>query len=175
MTPPRRAVAAALAVCLVLAGCEAVLRTNVDAVRLAAGVAPVASSDLLDEAAAARAAELCAAGSATPLADPYDAYGMESAAALHELVGSAPLDPGIADGVARNLAATDDIWAGFAADPALDDPGWDGIGLAEQPCADGELYVAAVLREDPSMPSSGRYSKSAWPAIHRPRRKPSSA
>jgi acetyl esterase/lipase len=158
VTPPRRSVAAALAACLVLAGCEAVLRTNVDAVRSAAGVAAVASSDLLDDAAAARAAELCAAGSATPLADPYDAYGMESAAALHELVGSAPLDPGIADGVARNLAATDDIWAGFAADPTLDDPAWDGIGLAEHPCADGELYVAAVLREDPSMPASGRYT-----------------
>jgi pimeloyl-ACP methyl ester carboxylesterase len=162
VTRHHRTLAAGLAACLAVAGCEAVLRTNVDTARAGAGVAPVAASDVLDEAAGRRAESMCAAGSAAPLADPYDAYGMESAAGLHELVGSAPLDPGIADGVQRNLAATDEVWAGFAADPELVDPRWDGIGLAEHTCADGELYVAAVLRDDPSMPASGRFASTQF-------------
>jgi acetyl esterase/lipase len=145
-------------------GCEATLRTNVDAARSGAGVGAVAPSELLDEAAAERAEAMCAAGSATPLADPYDAYGMESAAGLHELVGSAPLDPAIADGIQRNLVATDEIWSGLATDPEVVAPRWDGIGLAEHTCADGELYVAAVLRDDPSMPASGRYSTTQFTA-----------
>lgn len=155
---PLAPLAAALAACVALAGCEAVLRLDVDAARSDAGVAPLAGSELLDEAAAARAAELCQLGTAVPLDDPADAYGMESAAGLHELVAAAPLDPAIEDGLARNLDATAAISAAFAADPELTAERWDTIGLAERRCPDGNLYAAAVLRDEPWMPTSGRYA-----------------
>ena len=81
-------------------------------------------------------------------ADLDDAYGGEGADGLDELVGSAALDPGIADTGARNAAATDAVWAGWADEPTLVDPDWQSIGVGEVECADGRLYMTLVLRDD---------------------------
>ena len=89
-----RTAAVALATCLALTGCEAIIRGNVNSARSAAAVGALAESAVLDDAAAARAAAMCAAGTATPLPDPADAYGMESAAALDEFRQAARERPG---------------------------------------------------------------------------------
>lgn len=149
---------------LLLGACEAQIRANVDVARAAAG-APIAKASLyLDEAARSNSAEMCAAGTATPSLDPLIDYGGETAVAIDELVASAPLDPSIADGVERNLAATDAVWAEWAAEPTLTAVRWDEYGVGERSCPDGNLYLTLLLRENPTMPGSGRYSTPIFPS-----------
>lgn len=106
---------------------------------------------------------MCASGVATPTPDPLERYDAESAAAVDELVGRAPLDPSIIEAGPRNGDATDAIWEGWADEQALVDPRWDALGVGEQECADGHLAMALVLRDGPSMPATGRYSTIVHP------------
>lgn len=86
------------------------------------------------------------------------AYLQESAADIHELVGSTPLDMTITNVAARNITAMTKIWASWQSDTALTDPKWTDQGSSAVACADGKLYLTAVLRQAPQMPASGQYS-----------------
>jgi len=155
---------AALAVGVLLAACEARIRVNVDQARASAG-APVAKTSLyLDEAARSNSAEMCTAGAIAPSPDPLIDYGGETAVEIDELVASAPLDPSIADDVERNLAATDAVWAEWAGEPTVTAARWDEYGVGERSCPDGNLYMTLLLRENPTMPASGRYSTPVYGA-----------
>ena len=154
----------ALVAAVALAGCEAGVVDKVNGVRTTGGLATLATSTILRDAARAHSSAMCAAGAPVASADPAETYDQETAAAVHELVGSAPLDPAIADWGQRNGAATNAIWAGWRDDPALGDPRWDDIGVGELECSDGRLYLTAVLRDAPSVPASGRYASAQYTA-----------
>lgn len=163
MTRPRTsrplALVIVLAVALVATGCEAIFTNGINDVRTAAGRPALAVSEYLTTAARDHSAAMCAGGAVTPTADPADAYDGETAAAVVELVGSEPLDPGIADAGQRNVAASNAIWARWHDRGVLTQARWDAMGVGEATCAsDGRLYVTAVLRDGPSMPTSGRYA-----------------
>lgn len=158
-TRARRHVAlAVLLATLALTACEGIVYTHVDNARSAAGAPALTHSTPLARAARANSADLCAAGAVTPSANPIEDYDPETISAATELVGSAALDPAIADPQERNNAATTEIWNGWKADPTLVAPGWDTLGVGEAECGDGRLYLTAVLTEGPTMPSSGRFS-----------------
>lgn len=143
---------------LAATACRPTVHQHVDSTRAAAGRQPVTTSASLQASADARAAAMCAARSATPSPDPLDEFDAETAAAADDLAGSAPLDPSIADGAARNIAATEAVVAGWGDDPVVTDPRWDDVGVGEATCGDGRLYVSAAFTERPSMPATGRYS-----------------
>jgi pimeloyl-ACP methyl ester carboxylesterase len=164
-TRSRRATAVAVLLgVVVLGGCEVYVEQQVGTLRQQAGVGPVTAAPYLHDAAVARAQAMCAAGAAAPSADLQADYGGESAVALDELVGSAPLDPASTDPTQRNSAATRAVWEAWRTDPSLVDARWDEIGVGEHTCPDGDLYLAAVLRDAPSMPASGRYSSTIYTA-----------
>jgi predicted esterase len=149
----------ALLAVVALAACEQVIVNRTNQVRVAAGASNLPVSDVLTDAARDHSRAMCSAGATTPSPDPAATYDQETAGAIHELVGSAPLDPGTADPVQRNVAATNDIWARWKDDPVLTDGRWDAIGVGEVECAsDSRLYVTTVLRDAPSMPTTGRFS-----------------
>lgn len=148
----------ALATVVALTGCEGVIYLHVDNARTAVGQPELLRSDLLTQKTRATSAAMCAAGAVTPAADPAEVYDPVTIAAATELVGSAPLDPGIVDPQERNNAATAAIWSGWQGDPRLVDPSWDTIGVGEAECGDGRLYLTAALTDGPSMPTSGRFS-----------------
>lgn len=159
--PARQRVGAVVAVVLataVLLGCESVTVDRINDVRSMHGRDALASSPVLQGAARDRSATMCAAGTVTPSPDPVEAYDQETAAALHELVGSAPLDPAIETWGRRNGTASNEIWAAWRDDPALADARWDDIAVGEHECADGKLYMTAVLRDRPTVPASGMYA-----------------
>jgi dienelactone hydrolase len=157
---PRRLAVGAVAVlaAVALAGCEGLTVDRVNNARADGGVAELTPSPVARDAARAHSAAMCAAGTASPSPDPAEAYDQETAAAVHEIVGSAPLDPTKPEGASRNGAASNQIWAAWRTDPALVDPRWDDIGVGEVECADGHLYMSAVLRDAPSVPATGRYA-----------------
>ena len=138
----------ALVALVVATGCEATVVNRTNAARTQASVAALATSSHLTTQARAHSQAMCDAGATSPTDDLDAAYGGEGADGLDELVGSAVLDPGIADAGARNGAATDAIWAGWADEPTLVDPVWESIGVGEVECADGRLYATLVLRDD---------------------------
>ena len=105
---------------------------------------------------------MCAQGVATPSIDPKATHDRETIAAAQELVGSAHLDPGIADPQERNNAATNTILASWTTPPWTDER-WDRIGVGEIECGDGRLYLTAVTTEGPTMPTTGRYSSRRYP------------
>jgi acetyl esterase/lipase len=150
--------ASALVAVVLLAGCEGYTVQRVNEVRAEAGVGTLATSPVARDAARARSASMCAAGATSPSPDPDEAYDQETAAAVHELVGSAPLDPTRTEGATRNGVASNQIWAAWRDDPALVDPRWDEIGVGEAECPDGRLYMTAVLRDAPTVPATGRYA-----------------
>lgn len=147
-----------LAVVMVASGCKVTTTDRIAAARSDAGRAALTRSDTLDASADARARAACAARSATPSADPLETYDQETAAAADDLVGSAPFDPAITDGGARNIAATEAVLDQWAGDPIVTDPRWTKLGVGEAACPDGRLYVTAAFTQPPSMPASGRYS-----------------
>lgn len=148
----------ALTVALLVAACEPLTVMRVNDVRTAAGRPTLPTSVVASDAARAHSQAMCAAGSATPSADPAEAYDQETSAGVVELVGSAVLDQSIPGGVDRDDAAGREIFDGWAGDPTLVDARWDSIGVGEVHCPDGRLYATAVLRDAPSMPASGRFS-----------------
>lgn len=153
-----RALPIAVLAAMSLVGCEGIVIDRINEVRAGAGAGSLEMVVVARDAARARSAAMCTAGVASPSADPDEEYDQETSAAVHELVGSAPLDPGIADAGARNGGATDAIWATWRNDPALADARWDDIGVGEVECPDGKLYMTAVLRDAPTVPASGRYA-----------------
>jgi hypothetical protein len=56
------------------------------------------------------------------------------------------------------------VWAQWQEDPTLVDARWDELGVGEVECPDGRLYLSAALRENPTMPASGRYVTPVHPA-----------
>jgi hypothetical protein len=158
----RAAVAAVAA--LALAACEGTVVDRIDDQRAAAGRSELPVAAYLTEATRAHSAAMCAAGRAQPSPDPTATYGGETDEGLDELVGSAPLDPAITDPGQRNSAATDAVWARWQDDPTLVDARWDELGVGEVACPDGRLYLSAALRQNPSMPASGRYVTAQYAA-----------
>jgi hypothetical protein len=116
----------------------------------------------MDTAATAHAQAMCDARAVS--ASPTGSYDQETETAMHELVGSAPLDPSISDPTDRDISATNAIWAQWQSDPELVDPKWSSIGIGQSTCADGNLYETVVLRQGPSMPASGMYSTPQYDA-----------
>lgn len=160
----RLAALAAVGLALVATACEATVVARVNDVRTGAGRPALPVSDVLSASARANSQDMCARGRAKASADPLAQYDQESAQAIHELVASAPLDPKVANGGARNAKATDEIWARWKGDAALKDARWDEIGVGEVACKNGRLYLTAVLRDRPSMPASGLYSSNQYPS-----------
>jgi hypothetical protein len=66
-------------------------------------------------------------------------------------VGSAPLDPSIADPALRNADATNAVWAQWDDDPTLVHARWDEIGVGEVECGDASGDVCDSIRQ----PGSG--------------------
>lgn len=164
MGSKRLVVAVAAAAIVLMAGCESATVDRVNSARAEASRPALATSTVATEAARAHSAAMCASGSATPSADPAEEYDQETAASVTELVGSAPLDPAITDWGQRNGAAANQIWTGWQGDSTLVDPTWDDIGVGEYECPDGNLYSTMVLRDAPSMPTTGRYSSPQYTA-----------
>jgi dienelactone hydrolase len=77
--------------------------------------------------------------------------------------GRAPLDPTISNDADRNIAATSAVWAQWQHDPELTAPGWVDQAVGEAQCPDGYLYETLVLREAPTMPSSGLFVTPQYP------------
>jgi dienelactone hydrolase len=155
----------ALVLALALGGCEWTITQKVNDQRTAAGRAVLPTSGVATDAARAHSAAMCAAGAVTPSADPEEEYDQETSKAVREVVGSAPLDATVADVGVRNGRATNDIWEGWKSDPTFSDARWDDIGVGETTCAaDNTLYMTAVLRDAPSMPTTGLYSSPQYDA-----------
>ena len=142
---------AALGAVLVVgvSACEAVVVDRVDDQRSGAAVPQLADSAYLTRQARAHSAEMCAAGAVSPSTDLVASYLGEPATRLDELVGSAVLDPAVADPGERNGAATDEVWAQWADEATLVDPRWEALGVGEHACGDGRLYMTLVLRDGP--------------------------
>jgi hypothetical protein len=140
--------AAALGALLVLTACESATVDRTNAVRAEVPVAGLSTSDHLTAAARGHSAQMCAEGAVSSSPDPATTSGDEPATAVAELVGSAPLDPAIADWGQRNGDAANQIWDAWRDDPTLVDPQWESIGVGEVECGDGNLYSTLVLRND---------------------------
>src|SRR4051812_26320217 len=111
------AMALAVATMLVASACETIVVDRVGDARAGAGVAAMTTSSALTERARAHSSEMCQTGVVAPSTDPRAAYlTTEAATAYDELIGAAPLDPGIADWGERNRAATEAIWSAWIGD-----------------------------------------------------------
>ncbi len=147
----------ALVLVLTATACGLVVQTSrLNQLRVAAGRPELTATAVPSAAATAHAQTMCDTGVVEPA--PPGAYDQETVADVHELVGSAPLDPSITDLNTREAMAANGIWTSWAADPALVDARWDDMGIGQVTCADGDLYQVAVLRDLPSMPASGMFS-----------------
>ncbi len=147
----------AAAAMLVLGACEELITYQVNQTRAAAGRPALAVSEVLSDAARAHSLAMCTGGAVTPSPDAAEEYDQETAAAVNELVGSAPLRPDVpVDN--RSATATNEIWQGWKNDPALTEARWDDMGVGEVACGNGRLYMTTVLRDSPAMPPSGLYS-----------------
>lgn len=134
---------------VLLAGCLQVVLNGVAERRVAAGVPALRVVPSLAEAARASAARMCAAGVASPAPNPLTAYGEPTTTAVHELAGSAILDPALATPLDRTNAATNVIWAGWKSNPTLVEARWNEMGAGEVECADGRFYMSLILRDVP--------------------------
>jgi len=156
-----RTVAMAAVLALALGACEYVVGSNVNTLRSAEGRPALPVSTVLSDTARAHSTAMCSAGAVTPSPNAGEEYDPESHGGVYELVGSAPLPTEVAPGSA-NLTATNEIWAGWQADPQLTAARWDDMGVGEVVCGDGRLYMTTVLRDSPSMPASGLYSSAQY-------------
>ncbi len=162
--PARRAIIAIVSIgaLVALTGCEFLVYQRADADRGQAGLPVLNRSAPLQDSARANSAAMCAEGVATPSSDAKATYDRETIAAASELVGSAILDPGIADAQLRNRTATNEILNSWS-NPPWSEPEWDDIGVGEVECPDGRLYLTAVATDRPTMPPTGRYSSIQYP------------
>lgn len=153
----------AAAVVVAATGCEAIIVDGINDQREQAGRPALPTTLYLDGAAREHSIEMCAAGQVSGTPDPTTAYGLETTTGAVEVVDAERLDPAIADPGARNRAATEAMWNRWRDDPGVIDARWTALGVGEAECAaDGRLYMTAVLREEPTMPSSGRYSSAIY-------------
>jgi len=148
--------------CCLLAACEPQITNSVNQVRSTAGVAAVPVTATLATAARAHSQAMCTSGTVLPSPSPIQGYA-EGTYEVHELVGRASLDPTIANPVLRNIAAAAAVWTQWEHDPELTTPGWVDQAAGEVQCPDGYLYETLVLRETPTMPSSGLYVTPQYP------------
>jgi dienelactone hydrolase len=153
---------ATVGACVVLSACELQTTNSVNQARATAGVPGVPVTNSLTSAARAHSQAMCASGTVLPSPSPITAYG-EGTNEVHELVGRAPLDPTITNPLQQNIAAGEAIWSQWEHDPELTAPGWVDQAAGEATCADGYLYETLVLREAPTMPSSGLYVTPQYP------------
>ena len=144
-----------------LTGCDAWMLDLVNHPRVAVGAPALVRDPYLDGAAAAKAQEMCVAGTVATSPNPAKRYGGITSAAVHELVGAAALDPSVTDPVQREVLATRAISSGWNADPVVAQPRWDSIGIGQSVCGD-RLIMAAALRDAPSMRVSGRFVTSVY-------------
>ena len=147
---------------LTATACESTIVGRINERRSDAGQPELPATLYLGAQARQHSAEMCAAGGLSATPDPTSAYGLETTTNVVEVVDAAPLDPAIADAGARNRAATDAIWDRWEDTPGMTDARWKALGVGEAECADGNLYMTAVLREEPTMPASGRYSSAIY-------------
>lgn len=147
-----------------LTSCDWMVVEHIDTTRASAGRGAVASSATLTDGARIRAQAMCDAGAASAAADPAEEFDAETAAAVQELTGSAPLDPTIADAFERNKAATRAVIDGWGANAVITDPRWTDAGVGDVACPDGNLYVSAAFSQRPTTPASGRYASPQHPA-----------
>jgi dienelactone hydrolase len=152
----------AAAGCVLLAACEPQITSAVNGSRSTAGVGQLSVTAALTTAARAHSQAMCSSGTVLPSPSPITAYD-EGADEIHELVGRALLDPTVSDAVLRNVDAAAAVWAQWEHDPELTAPGWVDQAAGEVQCADGYLYETLVLREAPTMPSSGLYVTPQYP------------
>jgi predicted esterase len=122
--------------------------------RSTAGQPALPQSTVLNGAAGVHAHEMCTAQAVS--ASPAGSYRQETATAIHELVGAATPDPSLAAGI-QEAQASGLIWNQWHNDPALTDPKWTDMGIGEDVCANGTVYMTAVLRQGPTMPATGLY------------------
>lgn len=153
-----RSTVIAVALLLVATACEQTIANRVNGAREAAGRSVLPRAMYLDEAARANSVDMCDAGAVAPSPNALADYDGEIAVAIRELVGSEPLDPAISDPDERNAAATNVLWEQLSGAPTLTDARWDEMGVGETECADGELYMTLLLRDNPTMPATGRYA-----------------
>lgn len=149
-------VAAAVAGCFLLAACEPQMTTSENQARTAAGQSALPVANALMVAARAHSQAMCNSGTVLPSPSPITSYA-EGTYEVHELVGRALLDPTITNAISRNEAAAAAVWAQWQHDPELTAPGWIDQADGEVQCPDGYLYETLVLRETPTMPSSGLF------------------
>lgn len=156
-------VGAIVALVLLATSCEEVVYSDADAARDLAGLPALNRSSILATSARANSQAMCSAGAVQASTDPTTTYDRETIAWAGELVGSAPLDPSIPDPIDRNLDATNAVLEGWP-DNSLSNARWDDIGVGEVTCADGNLYLTAVVTDRPTMPATGRYSSPQYSA-----------
>jgi len=158
-----RPVAAVAVLVALLAGCNVQMLDLINQPRVAVGAPALVRDTYLDEAAAAKAQEMCVAGTVAASSNPAQRYGGITSAAVYEVVGAAALDPSVTDPGQRKGSATRTISNGWNADPVVAQPRWDSIGIGQADCGD-QLIMAAALRDAPSMPTSGRFVASVHAA-----------
>ncbi|MDH4169018.1 MAG: alpha/beta hydrolase [Acidimicrobiia bacterium] len=153
----RRTVAIIAVALLVATSCEGVVRYNLDALRAGAGVAVAETrvNSYLDEVAQERAAARCVGD--VPVS-PEIGYGGETAAAVAELTGVAPLDPAITNPDEREYRATETLWNQWRDDPTLVDPDLTVGAVATIDCGNDTLSGVVMLRQEPTMPAEGRFA-----------------
>ena len=152
----------AVAGCFLLAACEPQITNSVNQARATAKVAALPVTSALTTAARAHSQAMCNSGTVLPSSSPIAAYA-EGTDEIHELVGRAPLDPAISNPLQRNVSATTAVWEQWEHDPELTASGWVDQADGEFTCPDGYLYDTLVLREAPTMPSSGLYVTPQYP------------
>lgn len=131
-----------------LVGCRPTVDQGIDGARQAAAAPAIARSTTLDTAARATTQRMCTARKATSTTDRTAVYGREPAAAIVERVTAVAVDSKVA--AAKQVEdASQRVWASWGSDPVWAEPRWDDLGLATLRCADGRVYVAAVLRDRP--------------------------
>ncbi len=152
----------AVAGSFLLAACEPQMTNAVNQARATAKDPTLPVTSTLTTAARVHSQAMCNSGTVLPSSSPVTAYG-EGTDEIHELVGRAPLDPAISDPLQRNMSAANAVWGRWERDPELTTNGWVDQAAGEYTCPDGNLYETLVLREPPTMPSSGLYVTPQYP------------
>lgn len=128
---------AALVVAL-LSGCEGAIEHNLG--KRFAPTPPTVDADLRD-LARAHSQAMCTAEALLETPDPEAVYGPGSVEIVDRQVIDTTLAPPKDD-----HAATSAIWARLEQDTRLNGTPWETMGVGQNTCADGRLYLTVVLR-----------------------------
>lgn len=155
----RMALPAVLAVAvLVASGCNTMVLDAVQNGRARYGKPALTSSPSLARSAKTHSDAMCASGTVARSSSPSTEYDLETFTAVYDVVGSAELDPTIADPEARRNAARQTLIDSGATNATFIEDRWTHVGIGETFCSDGKLYLTTVLGQRPTMPSTGRYA-----------------